>query len=143
MRSRANRTARDRLDVLLQHCVDLGVEVEWCNLGERQRGEYRDDRRLIVLHPVLTRRQCTATLAHEVGHAEFGDRCSTPAVERRAWEFGASLVISSRDYERAEALVGPHPAALAIELEVTPKLIEAWRRWWLKRGQRAGVRERP
>jgi len=124
---------RDKLDLLLQHCADMGLEVEWCDLGEYRRGDYCDELGLIRLNRRLTRAQATATLAHEIGHATFGDRCSTVAVERRAWEYGASLAIRRREYAAAEAQVGPHVGALAAELEVTPKLIEAWRRWRLKR----------
>jgi hypothetical protein len=124
---------RDRLELLLEHCGDLAIEVSWVDLGTRRRGEYRDDSRAIRLNSRLTRTQATATLAHEIGHAVFGDRCSTPPVERRAWEYGAALVITPDQYAAAERVVGCHPAALAVELEVTPRLVEAWRRWFLKR----------
>lgn len=121
--------------MLIQHCADLGVEVEWADLGEYRRGDYRRRRDEITLSPRLTRRQATATLAHELGHQRFGHGCSSPRNERTAWQYGAALCISPRDYERAEREVGCHPAALAIELEVTPRLIEAWRHWWTVRGQ--------
>jgi hypothetical protein len=121
-----------RLGLLFAHCGDLGIEVEWAHMG-RRRGEYLDDRRVIRLNPGLTTSQLTATLAHEVGHAIFGDRCSTPANERRAWELGASLIITPAQYAAAEEMVGCHTGALATELEVTPVLIEAWRRWYRKR----------
>lgn len=126
---------RDRYDELLRHCADLGVDVEWAPLGDRRRGEYhrQDDR--IILNSSLSRRQATATLAHELGHQRFGHGCSTPANERKAWEYGAALIVTPAEYQRAEATVGCHPAALALELDVTPRLIEAWRRWWCKRGQ--------
>ena len=124
---------RDRLDQLLRHCADMGLEVEWCDLGEYRRGDYCDELRVIRLNSRLTVAQATATTAHEIGHATFGDRCSTAAIERRAWEYGASLAVSRHEYAAAEALVGPHVGALAAELEVTPKLIEAWRRWYLRR----------
>lgn len=122
-----------RLDLLFAHAADLELLVEWADLGDRRRGEYRDDERLIVLNHRLTRAQATACLAHEVAHAVFGDRCSTPAVERRADEYGASLIINVRDYQRAERLVGEHPGALADELEVTPRLVHAWRRWYARK----------
>lgn len=124
---------QDRLEQLLAHCGDLGIEVEWLDLGGRRRGEYRDDEQVIRLNTSLTRDQATATLAHELGHAMFGDRCSTAAGERRAWEYGAALIVSPREYAHAESMVGCHPAALALELGVTPRLIEAWRRWFEKR----------
>lgn len=135
---------RDRLDELLKHCADLGIDVEWADLGDKRRGEYRWRDDTIVVNPRLSARQLTATLAHELGHHRFGDRCSSPRAERRAWEYGAAMLITPTEYRRAEAMVGHHLSALAIELEVTPRLVEAWRRWWEKRGQhlvgRAAVR---
>ncbi|WP_183092935.1 ImmA/IrrE family metallo-endopeptidase [Nocardioides stalactiti] len=127
--------SRDRLDLVFQHCADLGIEVEWADLGDRRRGEYHwiDDR--IVLSLRLTRAQATATLAHELGHQKFGDRCSSRRAERRAWEYGAAFLITPAQYATAEDLAGHHLSALAVELGVTPKLIEAWRRWWETRGR--------
>lgn len=125
----------DRHDLCLQHCADLGIDVEWADLGERRRGEYRRSTNLIVLSTLLTRRQATATLSHELGHARFGDTCSTPATESRAWQYGAALIITPGQYAAAEQLVGSHPSALAAELEVTPRLIGAWRTWWERRGR--------
>lgn len=126
---------RDRLDLLFQHCADLDINVDWDDLGSVRHGEYRlvDDR--IVLNFRLTRRQTVACLGHELGHRAFGDACSTPANERRAWEYAAAFLIAPREYQQAEERVGHHLSALAAELEVTPKVIEAWRRWWGKRGQ--------
>jgi len=124
---------RDRFDVLLRHCADLDLEVEWTDLGSHRRGCYLDDLHLIKLNERMTRQQATATLAHECGHAIFGDRCTTPFNERRAWELGAALIITAREYAEAEELVGPHAGALANELEVTPRVIHAWRRWFHKR----------
>jgi hypothetical protein len=121
-----------RWERLLAHAADLGLAVEWADLGDVRRGVYLDDERLIVLNNRLTLPQATATLAHEIGHATFGDRASTPRAERRASEYGAALVIDAQDYERAERLVGPHPAALATELGVTRHLVEAWQRWYAR-----------
>ena len=122
-----------RLGLLLEHAADLGLDVEWADLGDVRRGVYLRDQSLVVLNNRLTRAQATATLAHEIGHAVFGDACSTPEAERRASELGASLVIDVAEYERAERLVGPHAGALADELGVTPHLVEAWRRWYERR----------
>lgn len=115
---------------MFAHAADLGVDVEWAHLGGVRRGEYRDQSRRIILEASLTRAQATATLAHEIGHAVFGDRCSTPRAEKRAWEYGAALIIAPEEYWHAERLVGPHPNALAAELEVTPRLVHAWRDWF-------------
>lgn len=125
------------------HCADLGVDVDWCDLGDRRRGDYFRDGASIRLNLRLTRAQATATLAHELGHHHFGDRCTTPADERRAWEYGAALLIGPGEYAAAEAAVGHHLAALAIELGVTPKLVEAWRRWWSTKGRQLAARRSP
>ncbi|MGZ3337094.1 MAG: ImmA/IrrE family metallo-endopeptidase [Isosphaeraceae bacterium] len=122
-----------RLDRLFQHCADLGLDVEWKDLGPIKRGLYLDDSRTIILNTLLTRAQATACLAHEIGHAVFGDRCSSPRAERRASEYGAALIINVKDYQAAERAVGSHAGALADELDVTPHLIEAWRRWYARR----------
>jgi hypothetical protein len=128
--------ARD-LEELLAHCADLGLHVEWRDLGETRRGEFHPHADLIVLSSRLTRRQAVACLAHELGHARFGHRSSTPANERRAWQYAAAILITPAEYAAAEARVGPDVAALALELEVTPRLIEEWRRWWRHRGERS------
>lgn len=126
---------RDRLDLALQHCSDLGIHVDWADLGDHRRGEYRRHRNRITLNHRLTAAQAAATCGHELGHERFGDTCTTAVNERRAWQYAAALLISPRAYRAAERLVGHHPAALALELGVTPKLIGAWREWWELRGR--------
>lgn len=126
---------KDRLDTLFRHCADIGLQIDWADLGPARHGEYRATSDRVTLNLRLTRRQTISVLAHELGHRQFGDRCSTPVVERRAWEYAAAFLITPSEYARAERAVGCHEGALAAELEVTPKVIEAWRRWWLKRGQ--------
>lgn len=115
--------------------------VEWADLGGRRHGHYRWRDDAIVLDLRLTAAQATACLAHELGHQRFGDTCSTPANERRAWQYGAALTITPREYEQAEERVGHHLGALAIELCVTPRLVEAWRDWWRIRGRQAARRD--
>jgi len=122
-----------RIDALFAHAARLGVDVHWADLGEVRRGEYRDNSRLIILDRSLTEAQATATLAHEVGHAAYRDRClNDPAAERRAWEYGATLVIREDEYRTAERLVGSHPSAIAAELGVTRRLVECWRHWYAR-----------
>lgn len=118
-----------KLDLLYRHAADLGVEVEWHDLGPTRRGDYCDDLKVIRMNHRLTGWQATATLAHEIGHAIYGDRGHHPATERRADRMGASLVITPAEYRAAERLVGHHPGALAHELGVTPRLVLAWRDW--------------
>ena len=118
---------------LLQHCADLGIMVEYAGLG-RRHGEYRHDESLIRLNNRNTGAQDLAALAHEFGHAlccEHGENAN----HDRADEIGAAVVIEDDEYAAAERLVGCHPGALAAHLDVTPRLVLAWRRWYeRKRG---------
>lgn len=121
--------------MLFQHCVDLDIEIEWTDLGPTRRGEYDWPRDVIVLSRRMTTPQVVSSLAHEIAHRVFGDTCSSPPLERRAWEYAAGFLVPPAEYAAAERLVGCHPNALALHLGVTPKLIEAWRRWWETRGR--------
>lgn len=126
----------DKFDELAQHAGDLRIDVAWTfDLPGSIHAYYEDDGQLIVLNQRCTQAQVVSALAHEVGHAVFGDRCSTEAIERRADEYGASLVITRDEYAAAERLVGPHAGALARQLDVTRDLVLAWRRWWHRRGR--------
>lgn len=125
---------RDRFDIFAQHCADVGVHISWRDLGPWRRGQCQCATDEIVLNPRMTLVQAACTGIHEFGHWSFNDERSTPRNERRAWEYGASLMVEAWEYARAESIVGPHPNALGAELGVTPKLIEAWQRWWRRQG---------
>jgi len=75
-------------------------------------------------------------------HAVFEDTSTTPAVERRASELGAGLIIAAWEYERAEQIRGCCPLALADELEVTVHMVKAWRRHYEDRGHNSMTAER-
>lgn len=120
----------DRLQLIHQLCADDGVDVVYEDLGTKRRGAWDWKVDEIVVNSRLTRAQEASSVAHELAHRRLGDQCSTPPVERRAWEFGAAMLILPGEYAVAERRVGHHANALAIELGVTAKLIEAWRRWY-------------
>lgn len=69
----------------------MEVNVEWADLGSHRRGEYRDDEPLIRLNSRLRDFQVTATLGHEIVHAMYRDRDSSPRNEARARLIGAAL----------------------------------------------------
>ncbi|MBO9556726.1 ImmA/IrrE family metallo-endopeptidase [Cellulomonas sp.] len=119
------------MDDLLQLADDVGVHVTWRDLG-RRRGEYRHGPRLITLNPRMSGVLQRSTLAHELGHHHHGDTWTDdPALldtrERRADAYAAELLISPAEYALAERLVGPHPGAIARELNVARYVVDAWR----------------
>lgn len=98
---------------------------------KRLRGFYEPQFNLIVLSSLLTEVQKKSTLAHELGHAFFGDRpTSDPRLhdfqERRATFWAAQKIIDTYAYADAEAQYGSHPGALAQALGVTRELIVSW-----------------
>lgn len=130
-------TTGGKLDRLYRHAADLRLDVHWTlDLPDFIHGYYEDEERAIYLNARCREDQALSALAHEVGHGIHGDRCSTEAIERRADETGASLVVTRDEYAEAEELVGPHAGALARELGVTRDLVLAWRRWWWRVGSR-------
>lgn len=87
-------------------------------------------------HIISTRRgqsigQYKSVLAHELGHAHYGD---TPTgnghfdqrQERRADEYAARLLINPIDFETAAIWHQGHLPAIADELEVTQHLLKTW-----------------
>ena len=117
----------------------LGVRVETANLPPDRDGEYIHARRLIRLHQGMPRRLRRSVLAHETAHAVFEDVPSHfgPAnarQERRADEWAALRLISTADYVRAEQLHEGHDEGIAVELDVTIDLIEAYRGLLLRIG---------
>lgn len=118
-----------KFDLLLHHCADIGVDVEYADLGLTRHGEYRHNESLIRLNTRNTSAQMLSALAHECGHAiacDYGSKVN----HSKADEYGAALIITPAEYAAAEAEVGEHPGALADHLGVTRRLVLAWRRWY-------------
>lgn len=114
------------LDTLTRLCACEGIAVLETTLDSAW-GAYDHNTRTIYLHAALTTRQKAATLAHEYVHYLRGDTGPQPPhVERRVDEEAAFMLISTEEYATAEHIVGPDPRALAIELDTTLWIVEAW-----------------
>lgn len=120
-----------KFDLLLQHCADLGIDVEYRDLGLTRFGEYHDAEYRIVLNSRNRADQMLCTLGHELGHAVWRENGKTARCAR-ADEASAALIISVAEYAAAEREVGCHPGALAVHLGVTRRIILAWRRWYAR-----------
>lgn len=94
-------------------------------------GWYDHNRRIISTRRGQSIGQYKSVLAHELGHAHYGD---TPTgnghydqrQERRADEYAARLLISPVEFEAAAAWHHGHLPAIADELEVTKHLLKTW-----------------
>lgn len=106
-------------------CRKKGVRVEHGPISGT--GLWIPERRVIVLHKGMTRRQQWCCLAHECAHVALGHWGHTLRQERQADEWAAARLITPEMMERAEHLVGHSTWMLADELDVTPWVIVTWR----------------
>lgn len=114
----------------LDHLAEvMGVRVvESPDLRADLNALYIHHRRRIIIRPDLDPYTRRAALAHELGHAYYGDdQADDPRLERRADQWAARLLITPESYAHAEHLHGPHAGAIAWELGVTPDLVRVWR----------------
>lgn len=104
----------------------MGVTLRRHNGGKK--GWYDHATRTISTRRGMSIQQYRSTLAHELGHAHYGD---TPTgnghydqrQEKRAWDFAAGLLVHPADLAAAVAWHGWHIPSLADELEVTQHLL--------------------
>lgn len=123
------------LNRLLDEAHRLGITVTHQPLAHPLRGYYQHHQKIIVIRKDLNRRQEIETLAHELGHAHHGHTETTPRTEAQAWKYAARLTVDPEAYAVAER-INPHPAAIALELDLTPTLITAWQKYCLPHYER-------
>lgn len=115
------------IETLRRKATRLGVAIKYAPLEPPLRGAYLALLRLIIIDNRLTHAQQLETLAHELGHAHYGHDCTTPYTETQAWRWAARNLVNVDDYARAER-INPHPAAIALELDLTTNIILEWQR---------------
>lgn len=113
------------LDALIQTAESRGYRIRWHRGGPK--AAWVPTRHEITLQHGLDDVHALCALAHELGHAHYGDPPGHHgAHEYRADRFAARLLISPVEYATAESIYGPHPATLANELGVTVKVLKTW-----------------
>lgn len=84
---------------------------------------------LVVIDSRCSEVERRCTLAHELVHVRRGDDGpQSPEIEALVDERASLSLIRATEYAVAEKLVGPHPGALAPELGVTQRTVEAYQR---------------
>lgn len=126
MTSTLQRAALPDLISLIDHAHGEGVRVWWRRIAGRDAA-WSARHYGIWVDPALTTREARSLLAHELGHAYYGDVGPQPEeAERRAWRYAANLLIDGAAYAEAERLHGPHLGGLAEALDVTPEVVRAF-----------------
>lgn len=105
----------------------MGVAVTWVRMPEGLSGCYHHATRTILLDKRLEEWQAVPVLMHEMAHATAGhEGHQDSTTEARIDRAVATTLLTPEAYRRAETLVGPHPGALAAELEVPMWVIHAF-----------------
>lgn len=107
----------------------MGVTLRRHNSGEK--GWYHHPTRTISTRRGMSIQQYRSTLAHELGHAHYGDTTTgnghfDQRQERRADEYAAQLLINPHDFKAAAIWHHDHLPAIADELEVTHHMLNVW-----------------
>lgn len=106
-----------------------GVEVQVVDLGDRN-GDYADG--LIRINSRRPEHVQRIILAHELGHEHHnhlpaGSRYAQRAQEAEADRHAAMLLVGRTTYQRAERMYGPAVGAVAAELGLPARFVEALR----------------
>ena len=109
---------------LIDYAHSRGIRVEWA-LDLPERGRYIPALNLIVLRHGMTEARTVSTLAHELGHAYYGDWCSAPGAEARAWKYAARLLVPESRLAHLETVYDTS-GEIARELGVTTDLLAAY-----------------
>lgn len=113
------------IEALIQAAEARGYRIRW-HLGG-PKAAWLPHRSTISLRVGMDDTTTLCSLAHELGHAHYGDPPGHHgAHELRADRFAARLLINPADYAATEAIYGPHPTLLAAELGVTVKVLKTW-----------------
>lgn len=117
---------------LLAMAARAGLEVHAVHMPAGDLGYYSAIERRIYFNLRCTPSERRSVLAHELGHHHYGHSCDSPANERQADKFAASLLIDPDDYAELER-ISHHAEWLAEELSVTVEVIHDYRRYCVRR----------
>lgn len=119
------KTLSINLDALIDVAEARGYQVRWHRGGPK--AAWIPHQHAVSLRIGMADTDTLCALAHELGHAHYGDPPGHHgAHEQRADRFAARLLISPTEYAAAEALYGHHPTRLAVELGVTTHILATW-----------------
>jgi len=116
---------------LLDFADALGVKVDYRHLSADRDGQYIHAQKIIHLRPGMHARHHRSVLAHELGHAVFGDVRSkfgpvNAKQERRAEEWAALRLIDHDEYSYLEMAHEGRPAGIALDLGVMTSIVNAY-----------------
>jgi Zn-dependent peptidase ImmA (M78 family) len=117
---------------LLARAAQYGLSVHGAHLTGDKIGRYVPSLQRIYFDLSLCMAERRTVIAHELGHAHYGHDCDSPANERQADAFAATLLVDPEWYAELERV--NHDAEwIAEEMNVAPYVIVDYRRYCLQR----------
>ena len=114
------------IDALIEVAEARGFQVRWHRGGPK--AAWLPQQRAVTVRHGMSDAETLCSLAHELGHAHYGDPAGhDQRYERRADQFAARILISPAEYRMAEHAYGSHRARLAHEWGGTTHMIDVWR----------------
>ncbi len=114
------------MKMILRYAASLGISVHGAHLDPGVLGEWYEDEREIYFELTQSPDEAVFTIAHELGHAHYGDRCEgNPDVEERADIYATQLLIDPKVYAALEQQ-GLHQHDIAEELGVSVDALNLW-----------------
>lgn len=107
------------------HAEDLGISVK-LHPVRTAKALTLPDQKIILIRPRLHAVHFRSVLAHEIVHFEFLDFGCLPWQEERADRIAAQRLIQHGDLRRAASMYD-HEDLIARELDVTTKILKAWK----------------
>lgn len=113
------------VDALIEVAEHRGYRIRWHRHGPK--AAWLPHLQAVSLRYGMSDEDTLCALAHELGHAFYGDPPGHAGMyERRADRFAARLLIDPAAYRAAEEIYGPYPTRLAAELGVTTHILTTW-----------------
>ncbi|OFT47043.1 hypothetical protein HMPREF3158_05615 [Corynebacterium sp. HMSC06G04] len=113
------------VDALIDVAQARGYRIRWHRGGPK--AAWLPHKHAITLRVGMDDATTLCSLAHELGHAHYGDPPGHHgAHELRADRFAARILVSPTEYAAAETIFGPQPSLIAHELGVTVKVLKTW-----------------
>lgn len=104
-----------------------GITIHRAPLEPPLRGASLPDLNLIIVDKALVLPQYFETCGHELGHSIYGHGCTDPTTEAQAWRWATRFLVNVDEYARSER-INPHPAAIALDMDLTTNIIFEWRK---------------
>ncbi|MEO2134655.1 ImmA/IrrE family metallo-endopeptidase [Microbacterium sp.] len=117
---------------LLTRAASYGLTVHGAHLRGEKIGKYVPSLGRIYFDLSLTSAERRSVVAHELGHAHYGHDCDSPANERLADAYAATLLVNPEWYAELE-LINTDAEWIADEMQVAPWTIVDYRTYCLQR----------